>query len=86
MVEYLARLVVLEAAGCFIYYFDRFVLVLKVTATAGVAETNYASQHFGQPFVCGLVDVLVLVFFHSGDMLVVVVGRGVEPQAIDTKA
>jgi hypothetical protein len=58
-------LVIFKAAGGFIYYFNRFVRVLKVTATAGVAEKNYASQHFGQPFVGGLVDVLVWVFFHG---------------------
>ena len=74
MVESFARLVVFEAAGGFIYYLNRFVRVLKVTATAGIAETNYASQHFGQPFVGGLVDVLVWVFFH-GYIVLVVGGR-----------
>ena len=40
VVESFTLLVVLEATGGFIYYLNRFVRVLKVTATAGIAETN----------------------------------------------
>ena len=87
VVKSLARLVVLKAAGGFVEDDIPFSLAIRRRRVEFILCRRLAviillSNHFGQPFVGGLVDVLVGVFVHVDIVLVLVGGGGVEPPAI----
>ena len=92
VVESSARLVVFEAAGGFVEDDAKFLSRERMDCTRLIiwrlssSPHVVYSDHFGQPFIGGCGDVLIRVVAHGCIVLVLVVGRGVEPQAIDTKA